>query len=118
MVIILDENIPLQMRHKLIASGFKIISVFEEFRGIDDFRIIQLAQNNENAIILTEDKDFGEWVFAHHIKNISVVFLRYHFSDTKIIIQLVSNLFLERHMDLLNKFTTVTTEKIRTRDLI
>lgn len=30
-----------------------------------------------NYAILTEDKDFGEWVFAHHVQGLSVLFLRY-----------------------------------------
>ncbi len=32
-----------------------------------------------NYKAFTEDKDFGEWVYAHHISGISVIFLRYHF---------------------------------------
>ncbi len=118
MIIIVDENIPFEMQRKLTAQGFEIISIFEKFRGIEDFGIIQMAQLNENAVILTEDKDFGEWVFAHHIKNISVVFLRYHFTEIEIIIDIVVNLFKNRQNELLNKFTTVTRRKIRTRDLI
>lgn len=118
MIIIVDENIPFAMQEKLMAKGLKIISVFENFRGIEDFGIIQMAQQKEEAIILTEDKDFGEWVFAHHIKNISVVFLRYHYSEFEIIIDIVTKLFMERQKDLLNKFTTVTIKKTRARDLI
>ncbi len=118
MVIIIDENIPLIIQEKLNANGFVTISVFDQFRGIQDYGIIQMAQQNEKSIILTEDKDFGEWVFAHHIKNISVVFLRYHYTEIEIIIEIVSNLFSERQIDLLSKFTTVTAKKIRTRKLI
>ena len=39
-----------------------------------------------NSILITEDNDFGEWIFAHKIKTVGVVFLRYHFSDVDKII--------------------------------
>lgn len=117
MVIIADENIPILLQEKLTANGFNVISVFNDYRGISDYKIIELAQTHTNSIILTEDKDFGEWVFAHHIKNLSVVFLRYHFKETEIIFEKVIQLFLTRQIELLNRFTTVTVTKIRTREL-
>lgn len=118
MVIIADENIPLLLQEKLTLNGFKVLSIFNDFRGVNDLRIIELAQSNMDAIILTEDKDFGEWVFAHHIKNLSVVFLRYHFKESNIIFEKVLQLFLTNKTNLLNRFTTVTVNKVRTRDLL
>jgi predicted nuclease of predicted toxin-antitoxin system len=94
MIIIADENIPILLQEKLIANGFSVVSIFNDFRGITDFKIIELAQSYNNAIILTEDKDFGEWVFAHHIKNLSVVFLRYHFKETDLA------LFIDAHAEI------------------
>jgi hypothetical protein len=43
-------------------------------------------------LLLTEDKDFGEWVFAHHVKNLSVLFLRYSFHEFREIAQTVVHL--------------------------
>jgi predicted nuclease of predicted toxin-antitoxin system len=45
-------------------------------RSITDEQVIELALKMD-FILLTEDKNFGEWVFAHHIKDSSVLFLRY-----------------------------------------
>jgi hypothetical protein len=39
-----------------------------------DHSIIELSRNPPHAI-LTENKVFGEWVFVHHIKGISVIHL-------------------------------------------
>jgi predicted nuclease of predicted toxin-antitoxin system len=118
MVIIADENIPLLLQERLTLNGFEVLSIFNDFRGVNDLRIIELAQSNIDAIILTEDKDFGEWVFAHHIKNLSVVFLRYHFKESNLIFERVLQLFLTNKTNLLNRFTTVTVNKVRTRDLL
>ena len=117
MIIIADENID----HSLIKDLSKyhqVISIYFEKRGIDDNSIVKLAMKKENCIILTEDKDFGELVFSHHIKNISVVLLRYSFSERDLIHKIVIQLFNNSFHDLLNKFTTVTPQKIRTRILI
>lgn len=36
---------------------------------------------SNNYLILAEDKDFGEWVFAHHINHLSVLLLRYSYEE-------------------------------------
>ena len=115
-MIIVDENIHGAILLSLQENGFEVFSIINECSGIDDFEIILKAQG-ENRIILTEDKDFGEWVFAHHIKNISVVFLRYHHKETDEMKNIVVDLFSKNKNQLYNKFTTVTTKKIRSREI-
>ena len=94
MLIIADENIPRSIKLTLPSIGVKVIYIYDEYRGIDDIGIINLAKSHPNSIILTEDKDFGEWVFSHHINGISVIFLRYHFTEltaiTNILLKLTS----------------------------
>ena len=38
-------------------------SIYESARGIKDEQIIEIAVKYD-FLLLTEDKDFGEWVFA------------------------------------------------------
>ena len=116
MIIIADENID----HGLIKdlnSYHQVISIYFEKRGIDDSSIIKLALEKGNCIILTEDKDFGELVFSHHIKNISVVLLRYSFNERELVHKIVVEFFNNSSYDLPNSFTTITSQKIRTRNL-
>jgi predicted nuclease of predicted toxin-antitoxin system len=117
MLIIADENIPRSITESLRLLRVEVIYIYDEFRGVDDFIIINLAKQKTNAIILTEDKDFGEWIFSHHVTGISVIFLRYHFSELAEITNVLVKLIKEKQNNLLNKFTTITTTKIRTRDL-
>jgi len=81
---------------------------------MQDEDIIWLSKESER-IILTEDKDFGEWVFAHNIKGLSVIFLRYHFRERDLLIKVLTKLIQEKGRELYNKFTTVTVDKIRSR---
>lgn len=84
-------------------------------QSIKDAQVIQLALQYD-YILLTEDKDFGEWVFAHHMKDLSVLFLRYPFREFKEIAETVVYLLKTQS---LNRpfFATITTKKIRIRQL-
>lgn len=113
-MILADENIDFRLIERIRRDGFEVYSVYELMRGTSDESIIELSRNPPR-IILTEDKDFGEWVYAHNVRDISVLFLRYQFKDTEIITNIVLKLLSERANDLFGHFTTVTTNKIRLR---
>ncbi|MCD4664033.1 MAG: DUF5615 family PIN-like protein [Bacteroidales bacterium] len=115
-MIIADENIDKRIINELRNEHFEVYSIFERNRGLKDEDIIQIAKELQ-YFILTEDKDFGEWVFAHNEKEIGVILLRYHFSETNQIINILKGLLIKKAEILLNKFTTVTRNKIRIRDL-
>ncbi|MBS0028617.1 DUF5615 family PIN-like protein [Chitinophaga sp. 22321] len=85
-MILADENIHTYIVESLRDAGFEVISVTELKKGIKDEQVIEWALDND-YLLLTEDRDFGEWVFAHHIKNLSVLFLRYAFYEFKEISQ-------------------------------
>ena len=95
--------------------GFEVVSVAHSANGVRDEVVIQIALQ-QNYILLTEDKDFGEWVFAHHVQDLSVLFLRYSFHEFRDIAQTLVHLLktqtLERPF-----YTTITTKKIRIRKL-
>ncbi|QJB34039.1 DUF5615 family PIN-like protein [Chitinophaga oryzae] len=114
-MILADENIHSYIVKTLRDEGFGVTSVTELSKGIKDEEVIQWALKND-YLLLTEDKDFGEWVFAHHIKNLSVLFLRYTFHEykeiTKAIIYLLQTQELRRPV-----FVTLTPKKIRIRQL-
>ena len=109
-MILADENIHSYIIKTLRTEGFDVISVTELNKGIKDEEVIQWALKND-YLLLTEDKDFGEWVFAHHIQNLSVLFLRYAFYEYKdianAIVYLLKNQELKRPV-----FVTLTPKKI------
>ncbi len=59
---LLDENIPRSVYVSLKKSGYDVISISEEYRGISDKEIIKISRE-DNRIIVTLDKDFGYLVF-------------------------------------------------------
>jgi predicted nuclease of predicted toxin-antitoxin system len=114
-MIIADENIHGFIIKTLREAGFDVISVSELASGAKDEKVIQMALQHD-ALLLTEDKDFGEWVFAHHVKGLSVLFLRYSFNEFQeiahTIVHLLRTQTLERPY-----FATISTKKIRMRRL-
>ena len=115
-MILADENIDRLIIEILMGKGVDVYSIKEKTPGISDEEIVGLSKNPQR-IILTNDKDFGVWVFAHNIRDISVVFLRYQFPERAKIIEILVKLFQEPESALVGKFTTVTVKKIRTTTL-
>lgn len=62
--ILADESVDLRMVRDLISKGFEVISVLKDYQGIQDKEVLELAKRHD-ALLLTEDSDFGEWVFTH-----------------------------------------------------
>lgn len=113
-MILADENIPSTIIDALREKDIEVYSIYENNRGVSDREIIEFSKTPPR-IILTEDKDFGEWVFAHGIKSISVIFLRYRYSEQSEITQILVNLIEQKKEELFGMFITVTKTKIRYR---
>ena len=113
-MILADENIPSNIIDALRVKDIEVYSVYENTRGISDREIIELSKNPP-CIILTEDKDFGEWVFAHGIKSISVIFLRYRYAEQSLIKDILVDLIAQKKEELFGMFITITKTKIRYR---
>ena len=115
-MIIIDENVDQILIDRLASKNYKIISIKDYKRGISDKEVIKLAISKK-ALIITEDKDFGELVFSHNIKDCSVIFLRYDKMDygkiEKNILKILENYYENPE----HFFITITKSKIRIRKL-
>ena len=71
-----NENFPRPSTIVLRENGYIVKSIQEDYTGIDDAGVIKIAQE-QNLIILTFDKDYGELIFKY-VKNNppAVVFFR------------------------------------------
>jgi predicted nuclease of predicted toxin-antitoxin system len=71
-----DESCDFAAVRALRSDGFDVLSVAEVSQGADDEYVIALALE-ANRIVLTEDKDFGQLVFATGSKSVGVVLIRF-----------------------------------------
>ena len=71
-----DESCDFLIVKKLRSIEYYVLSVAESFPSASDHQVLEHAIQ-ENRILLTEDKDFGEWVFAHGEKIEGVILIRF-----------------------------------------
>jgi predicted nuclease of predicted toxin-antitoxin system len=112
-----DESLDFRIVTALREADFEVISVLKEFQGISDKEVLVLARKH-SAILITEDSDFGEWIFAHKEKKVGIVFLRYRQEDREKILTALISLLTKYNTALYTKFAVITAKKIRLRELI
>jgi len=71
-----DESCDFLVVRKLRSAQYDVLSVAESFPSVTDKQVLEHAIK-EGRILLTEDKDFGEWVFAHGKKMEGVILIRF-----------------------------------------
>jgi predicted nuclease of predicted toxin-antitoxin system len=114
--LVADENIDARIIVQLLENGHDVYAVARECPGIGDEEVLMLAAQRK-AVLITEDSNFGEWIFAHGHQGVSVVYLRYNHAELAEIIRAVQ-MVLRNYADRLkNGFVVVTSRKIRFRPL-
>jgi predicted nuclease of predicted toxin-antitoxin system len=71
-----DESCDFAAVHALRAAGHDVVAVSDVARGAEDSVVIELARS-DRRVLLTEDKDFGQLVFAAARQSSGVVLLRW-----------------------------------------
>ncbi|MEZ4688209.1 MAG: DUF5615 family PIN-like protein [Bacteroidia bacterium] len=112
MKLVADENLNGNIIRMLKERGHEVYEIGQNHQGISDREIIQLIADWESPL-LTEDKDFGELVFAYKLNDVSVIFLRYDNPDIITVNQrlLAAIDFLEKNDN--RYFITITALKTR-----
>lgn len=114
--ILADEDVDYRIVRELRKKGFEVVSVLEDYKGVSDKEVLRIAKN-KGALLITEDKDFGEWVFAHKEKSVGIVFLRYKPVELKKIQDTLINILLKYSDSLYKKFAVIKVNKTRIREL-
>jgi len=58
-----DESCDFLVVRSLRSAGYNVVAVAESFPSAPDREVLRVAVK-EDRILITEDSDFGEWVFA------------------------------------------------------
>lgn len=111
-----DEGFSFSITSILKKKGFNIKWVGDISPGISDMAVYNIAQN-EDRIILTEDKDFGELAVRFKLKIRGVVILRISSKEKELRNERVVEL-LERFPEKLEgHLIIVDSQKFRFREL-
>ncbi|CAN5878571.1 hypothetical protein BH11BAC7_BH11BAC7_28590 [soil metagenome] len=110
-----NENFPFPSTRLLRDAGIEIKSISENFPGIADKTVIDIARKEE-SIILTFDKDYGEIIFRFGEQNPpSVIYFRYKGKNPEFAGEFILKLLHENKMQFENTFTVIEESNIRQR---
>lgn len=113
-MVIADENLEQYWIELLRRKHFEVLSIAETYPQISDQEVANLAQQHK-GILITEDKDFGELVFAYGISNLSIVLLRYDQPEYSQIENGLLEVIEKYQHEMTPHFITVSKNKIRIR---
>jgi predicted nuclease of predicted toxin-antitoxin system len=109
-----DEGVDWPIVTRLRQLGHVVWYVAEASPSISDAEVLSQAENQQ-AILLTCDKDFGEMVFRQNVASRGVVLMRLHGLTLEQKTAVVENTLAQYGTQLANAFTVITPTKIRIR---
>jgi len=112
-----DENIDQRLVSSLRLAGIFVYSVAESSPGISDEEVMRLSENL-SAMILTDDKDFGEIVFRKQRSCRGIVLLRLTGVDYSRKADHVIQVIDRYGSEMIGKFVVITAERVRMRKLL
>jgi predicted nuclease of predicted toxin-antitoxin system len=116
MRLLVDENFPRAAIAALRGIGHDVASVWEIARGSDDIAVLDLARQQQR-IIVTFDKDFGELAFRQSLPCESgVVLFRIESRDPEVLTHRVVNV-LQSQPSWQGMFASVDEKRIRVRPM-
>ena len=74
-MIVADENVHTDIRAALTAAGHEVLFIGSVAPGLSDAEVLALAVQRD-ALLLTEDHDFGELVYVRGARHTGVLLLR------------------------------------------
>ncbi len=109
---LVDECTGSRVARWLLDNGFVAISVFDEMREIDDISLLEYAVQN-NLILITNDKDFGELVYNRGFDHKGVILLRLDDQGSQNKIAVLEKFLRSHKKSVENNFSVVTEKSVR-----
>ncbi len=109
-----DECLDGRIIQRLIADGHDLVIMRAELTGRTDADVLRMTQERD-ALLVTEDKDFGELVFRMRASHAGVVLVRMHGLTGAEQAEIVSRVVRSRGEQLLHAFTVINQDRLRIR---
>jgi predicted nuclease of predicted toxin-antitoxin system len=116
MNLVADESVDFGIIQGLRKKGINVFSIAEESGGIKDTEVLKVAVKND-ALLITEDKDFGELAFRLKFQHKGILLIR--LSDlprNERLLLAVKTIFLNLNK-LARNFSVLTKNGLRIKNL-
>jgi predicted nuclease of predicted toxin-antitoxin system len=111
-----DESVDFRIVQSLRDNGYIIQTIVESNPAAIDVEVLKIA-NESKAILITEDKDFGELTIRLRRPNCGIILLRMSGMKINEKIEKVLKAFQDHIVELSDRFTVITYNKLRIREI-
>ena len=111
--IIADESVDYRIVTQLRETGLTVFSISEQEPSLNDEAVLTISCDN-NALLNTEDKDFGELVFRLQLPHRGILLIRINEAEQKIVS--VTAAIHQYYEEMLNKFSVINNNKLRIKE--
>jgi predicted nuclease of predicted toxin-antitoxin system len=115
MNILVDENVARQVVERLRQDGHNVNYTIQGQSISDD--VVLDAAYRQRALLVTDDKDFGELIIRQRQQASGVILVRLSGLSPVQKAEVVSEVIRERGDNLLHAFTVITLNNVRSRPL-
>ena len=116
MLLLADENFPVASFRYLTEKGYDIRHIGIELPSVEDKEVIKIAIE-EDRVILTFDRDFGELVFKTGYRPEGVIYFRWNEFSPREPGEFIDQLIREDNIRLIGYFTVIDRDQIRQRKI-
>ena len=114
MNLLADEGVDKQIVEQLRQDGHDVLYVAEMEPGIPDEIVLQRA-NEHQALLVTQDKDYGELVYRRGLAHLGVILIRLAGLSPQTKAVTVSKVLTERASEMSNAFSVISPGMVRIR---
>lgn len=115
MRLVADENVPRPVVERLRSDGHTLIEISQFRPGMADSEVMACSQNE--AILLTHDRDFGELAIARALPVVGVILLETERLSLPAQIERLSACLSDATMKWVGMFSVIEPARIRQRSL-
>ena len=112
MLFLADESCDFAVVRALRDEGHDVLGVAEAARGAKDPEVVRLARD-EGRVLLTEDKDFGWYVYVAGEREVGVVLIRFPSGSRRVLGSAVLEAVRSADDRLLRSFTVIEPGRVR-----
>ncbi len=112
MKIVADESVDFEIINNLRKHDYIVLAIDEILKGADDEKVLNFALQ-ENSILITEDKDFGELVYRLNKSHLGIVLFRLSGLDSKSKSEVVIKSFKDNFERMKNSFSVISPNQTR-----
>jgi len=114
MNLLADEGVDKPIVEQLRQNGHDVLYVAEMEPGIPDEMVLQRA-NEHQALLVTQDKDYGELVYRHGLVHLGVILIRLAGLSLETKAKIVSKVLADRAGEMPNAFSVISPGMVRIR---